>query len=662
MLSRLSILQKTIAGFAIILLLMAISTGVAWYGIRDASQGFSRYRSLARDSNFCADITDRVMQMRVIAKNFDISGDAKFIEQFNEKRGEVDALIAEADQRIVAPERRKLLDDMRTSVVAYYAAFSEIIACREVRDTQRSAVLDQEGPKMVQQLKSMITSAQSDQDAIAASLAGVTLNDLMNARLNVFKLITTKEPKFDAETHRALDAFSGNLSLLESEIQNPERQQQLAAIQQESGAYEQAYIKMAAALSKERELVAGKLDVFGPQIASLAGRLNGEIVQEQDGLGPEVEASNQATLLSVAIVSFGALVLGLAIAVLQSRSIVLPIRRVMNILGAISGGDLRQRLEITSQDEVGKMSHSVNHMVDNLQRAMAALAKNSQAIARSAEDMSTTADTMANVSSDTKTQSTSAAAATEQLSINMRKLSDSASEMSTNMDTVASAVEEMSISITQIANSMDQVSHIATEAHQLSDDSRGLLEELNSAANEIGDVVVLIQDIAEQTNLLALNATIEAARAGEAGKGFSVVAGEVKELARQTGNATGDIENRVNRIQLTSTQSIQANDSIRHVVERLNQISQDVAAAVEEQSATTQEIAHSVAMANSAVQSVSSSVNESASAGEEIARSVTSVDRGAQRVSDGANQTKCHSGALNGISSELQTLVGQFQV
>ncbi|RCS49376.1 HAMP domain-containing protein [Bremerella cremea] len=662
MLSRLSILQKTVAGFAIILLLMAISTGVAWYGISDASSGFRRYRSLARDSNFCSDITDRIMQMRLLAKNFDISGNPKFVAEFANKREEIDAFIAQADQRISAPELKEILDEIRNAANEYYQAFSQIVEYRRIRDAKRSEVLDQEGPKMVQQLKSIITSAQADQDVVAASLAGVALNDLMNARLNVFKLITSKDPQFDTATHRAIDELSANLNTLDSELQNPERRKLLANLSEESQVYQKAYSEMAAALTQERELVQQRLDVFGPQVANLAGTLNGKITAEQDNLGPIVEASNQTTLISVAVVSFGAIVLGLAISVLQSRSIVLPIRRVMTILGAISEGDLRQRLEITSQDEVGKMSGSVNHMVENLQNAMQALARNSEAISQSAQDMTLTAESMATVSSETKSQSTSAAAATEELSINMRKLSENAMNMSANMETVSSAVEEMSISISQIANSMDQVSHIATEAHDLSDSGRSLLNELNSAANEIGDVVILIQDIAEQTNLLALNATIEAARAGEAGKGFAVVASEVKELARQTGDATEDIENRVLRIQSASTESIQSNESIREVVERLNKISQDVAAAVEEQSATTQEIARSVALANSAAQNVSSSVSESATAGEEIARSVTSVDGGALRVSQGASETQSHSGALTGISCELQTLVGQFQV
>lgn len=662
MLSRLSILQKTMAGFGVILLLMGISSGVAWYGIRDAADGFDQYRTLARDSNFCSDIIDRVMQMRLSAKNFDVSGRQEFVTKFAETRAEAEKLLAEADERIVDPENQQLINEMRVTSAEYYQAFNDIVACRDMRENKRVNVLDQEGPQMVQQLKSIIEAAQSNENAEAAGLAGVTLNDLMNARLSVFKLIVTNDPRFNEATLHAVDQFAANLKKLGEALKDPKSREILEAVSTNREQYQQALVEMATAITNERQLVQEKLDVYGPQIAALAVKLNQEITTEQNGLGPEVEASNRATLVSVLVVSLGAIAIGLVIALLQSRAIVRPIRRVMTILGAVSEGDLRQRLEITSRDEVGKMSNSVNHMVENLQRAMLALSKNSEAIARSAEDMNKTAENMASVSNDTKSQSTSAAAASEELSINMRSLSDMAVEMSTNMESVASSVEEMSISINQIATNMEKVSGIASEAHRLSDNSCGLLSSLNTAANEIGDVVELIQDIAEQTNLLALNATIEAARAGEAGKGFAVVAGEVKELARQTGDATGDIERRVTSIQSTSDESIKAIDAIRAVIVNLNEVAQEIAAAVEEQSATTQEIAQSVATANCAVQQVSQSVRESATAGEEIARAVNSVDDGAVLVSAGASETRHHSGSLNGISQELAILVGQFQV
>src|SRR6185503_11951280 len=117
---------------------------------------------------------------------------------------------------------------------------------------------------------------------------------------------------------------------------------------------------------------------------------------------------------------------------------------------------------------------------------------------------------------------------------------------------------------------------------------------LSSAAETIGDVVKLINAIAGQTNLLALNATIEAARAGEAGRGFAVVAAEVKNLADQTGKATGEISSQVAAIQASSVDAVKAIQSINVTIAEINEIASSIASAVEEQSAATQEIARNV--------------------------------------------------------------------
>ena len=629
---------------------------------RDASNGFARFQNLTGDVGLSTDILQEMTQLRSTARRFDFTGDADQIQQFNDRYAQLADLLQKADDTIDNPQRRIWIAEMIESSEGFNSAFQQIVEHRQTRDALWSGVLSQKGGAIAKNLLKVIDLANQDDDSKAALAAGKSLNSLMQMRVNVYRLLYTTDVAHDAAATAAVTELLSGFEKQNADTESPERKALLDQMIADTQAYQVEYRKLVDNLDAERKLVVEKLDTLGPKVGELATNVADTLLEVQKDVGEQVNATNQYTSILVTTVSVIALIIGGVLAVILSRSIVLPIRRVMTILGAVSEGDLRKRLEVTSQDEIGKMSDSLNHMVENLQKAMTALSENSQAISKSASDMNSTADNMTTVSQETKTQSTSAAAASEELSVNMRRMSESATDMSKNMDMVASAIEEMSISITQIASSMDQVSHVASEAHRLTDGSRTLLTELNAAANEIGDVVELIQDIAEQTNLLALNATIEAARAGEAGKGFAVVAGEVKELARQTGDATGDIERRVGSMQAASTESMRSIDAIREVVEKLNSIAQTVAASVEEQSATTQEIAGSVARTNSAVQQVSQSVNESAIAGEEIARSVTSVDSSALRVSQGAGETKSCSGVLSGISSELQVLVGQFQI
>ncbi len=227
---------------------------------------------------------------------------------------------------------------------------------------------------------------------------------------------------------------------------------------------------------------------------------------------------------------------------------------------------------------------------------------------------------------------------------------------------MASAAEELSSSVGEISR---QVSHSAGIANSAVEDARRtseMIDGLNQSAQKIGDVVNIIQDIAGQTNLLALNATIEAARAGEAGKGFAVVATEVKELAKQTADATEDIRGRIEGIQGSTGEAIDSIGQISEVIGKVNDVSKTIASAVEEQSITTKEIARNITQTSDAAQTVSVAVAESSSATQEITRNIANVDRTARETAQGASHTQTASGGLSSAADELQSLVGQFTV
>jgi len=185
-----------------------------------------------------------------------------------------------------------------------------------------------------------------------------------------------------------------------------------------------------------------------------------------------------------------------------------------------------------------------------------------------------------------------------------------AEETALSVDTISSASEEMSVSIAEISHQVNKSSQISLRAVENAEAAKARIAELMMTVQDVGRVVLLIEDIANQTNLLALNATIEAARAGEAGKGFAVVASEVKILAAQTTEATEDIRQQISAIQAATAISAQSFDEISRIVNEINHYTANISAAVEEQSAASREIANSSQRASQGTNGVSSSMSE----------------------------------------------------
>ncbi len=217
-----------------------------------------------------------------------------------------------------------------------------------------------------------------------------------------------------------------------------------------------------------------------------------------------------------------------------------------------------------------------------------------RAVSSASKDMEVSAQTMQATAAETNVQSTAVAAASE--------------EASTNVQTVAAATEELSASIVEISRQVSESTRVVGQAVNEATKTKDQIRGLDEAAQKIGQVVRLITDIAEQTNLLALNATIEAARAGEAGKGFAVVASEVKNLATQTAKATEEIGGQIEGIQSATKTSVDAIERIFETIEKVNQISTTIAAAVDQQGSATKDIARNIEQAAAGTTEVSSNI------------------------------------------------------
>ncbi len=311
------------------------------------------------------------------------------------------------------------------------------------------------------------------------------------------------------------------------------------------------------------------------------------------------------------------------------------VAQVLEVVRAAADGDLAQQIVVDpSGDAMSKLQNGLAELLGKMRTSVGTIVNTADNLSSASEQLTVLSQGMGDGASQTSDRAASASSASV--------------EVSASIQSVAGAAEEMTASIREIAKNATEAATVATSAVDVASAAQQTVADLGESSAEIGQVVKVITSIAQQTNLLALNATIEAARAGDAGKGFAVVANEVKELAKETARATDDISKKIEANQTDTRGAVAAIAEIVDVIGRINDFQTSIASAVEQQTATTNEIARSV--------------TEAATGASGIAQDVTQVASAASATREGSAQTLQAATDLARMAEELKSQVSAFKV
>jgi len=367
---------------------------------------------------------------------------------------------------------------------------------------------------------------------------------------------------------------------------------------------------------------------------------------------------------TLVIVYLCCIILIIPVALFFSGSMVKSILKVTASLKDVAQGegDLTKRIEIKSKDEIGELSQWFNLFIEKLQIMISDISSSSSALSQSVQVTRKEAADISNSSDQMVEITHSVTRSANEMSAGISNISKVVGQASDNLEIVASSTEEMTATINEIAKNAETARAMSNETGQIIELAGENVTQLGRDAGEINAFTESINEISEQTNLLALNATIEAARAGEAGKGFAVVAGEIKALATQTAEATQDIKAKINNIMASSDITVEEMKTISRTFGNMNDVVNDIASAIEEQSATTKEIADNTATVATGISDVNASISQFDGLTTEIAGEMDAVNQASAGMSENCTRINQDTGEMEIQTGKLDELINRFVI
>ncbi|WP_018125087.1 HAMP domain-containing methyl-accepting chemotaxis protein [Desulfovibrio oxyclinae] len=583
---------KLIIGFGMVLVLLMVVSGVSYFALENSTNGFEVYRGLARDTNMAGRLQANMLSARMAVKDFVISAEEEDLQKFEAEFAEVKKFMEKAQAEITQPDRAAMVSSAADRLGAYNSAFDRVVELQRRRREIVNEVLNKNGPLIEERMTQILRSAEQAGDTNAATTTANALRSLLLARLYVVKFLENNVATFSQRVEQEMVDLDQQFERMRGTLTSRDRLGLLDQIIPLQDSYQDAFEELVQVIGERNRLINDRLDVLGPEIASDMEDVKLSVMQEQNELGPRLQAANNRAVYMVIGLSAGALLFGILTAMFIVRS----------VLGQL-GKDPSEIAKITKEIAAGNLG--VQFDDGHLEGVYG--------------DMKNMVDKIGGVVAEVRGSSENVASGSQQLSGSSQGVSQGATEQAASVEEVSSSVEQMASNIAQTTDNAQGTEQLAYKAAQDAEESGKAVRESVVAMKEIAEKISIIEEIARQTNLLALNAAIEAARAGEHGKGFAVVAAEVRKLAERSGEAAGEISE-------LSVSSVDVADRAGNMLEELvpnirktAELVQEITAASREQSAGAEQINTAISQLDAVIQQNASASEEMASTSEELA-------------------------------------------
>ena len=590
MLKKMTVGKKIVLGFVSMIVLIFI-VGIGGYlGLNKASDDFTHYRKMARDTNLGGRLQANMLMVRLYVKDFLNTGKKEDLKQFEEYWGKTGGFLAEAHKEIQEPNRAAKIDLVDKDLGQYKEAFEKVVDYKNRRNKLVNEVLNVKGPIMEKTLTDIMISAHDDNDITASYHTGLTLKHLLLARLYMAKFLDTNEQSAVDRVHDEFSEMQKDLDTLDAELENPKLRELLAVIADAKKIYESSFDDLTETIFARNKIVNDTLDRIGPEVASNVEDVKLDIKAVQDKLGPALVASNTRTTWIISLVTGLALILGLFLAFVITKAITKPLGR---LIAGLNG----------SADQVASASTQIS-------------------------------------------------SASQQLAEGASEQAASLEETSSSLEEMSSMTSQNAAHSVEADNLMKGSNQVIGQANDSMNELTASMNEISKASEETQKIIKTIDEIAFQTNLLALNAAVEAARAGEAGAGFAVVADEVRNLAMRAAdsakNTASLIEGTVKRVHEGAEIVARTNEAFIKVADSSSKVGDLIAEIAE----ASREQAEGIKQVNSAVYEMDKVVQLNAANAEENASASEEMTAQAEQMKDYVNQLIALVGRVNGKASQ----------